>query len=128
MKRVLAFACAAGGGLIAVVLSGKVSSQEADFFEVVRAGVEAASGLTVLLLVGAGYGARRVAAVRPLVLGLATVATLPVIALIDVAFIDPTSHNLLPVEFIVYAMGALPGCLGAWLPGRGRPDTGQRSS
>jgi hypothetical protein len=40
---------------------------------------------------------------------------LPIVAITEVAFVDPTSHNLLPFEFVVYAFGALPGFLGAWL-------------
>lgn len=39
-------------------------------------------------------------------------AAFPVIALAEV-ILDPKTHNLLPLEFIIYGLMALPGLLGA---------------
>ncbi len=46
------------------------------------------------------------------IIGLATMAAFPVIALVEV-IVDPTSHNLLPLEFIGYGLMTLPGLFGA---------------
>ncbi|MBV6499216.1 MAG: hypothetical protein CJBNEKGG_01667 [Prosthecobacter sp.] len=46
------------------------------------------------------------------IIGPATMAAFPVIALAEV-ILDPKTHNLLPLEFIIYGLMALPGLLGA---------------
>ncbi len=46
------------------------------------------------------------------IIGLATMASFPVIALVEV-ILDPTTHNLLPLEFIGYGLMTLPGLFGA---------------
>lgn len=49
-------------------------------------------------------------------LGLSTVALLPAVAIIEM-LLDPKSHNLWPIEFIIYGLYAIPGFLGAAITG-----------
>lgn len=44
--------------------------------------------------------------------GLCTMAAMPPIAIVEI-ILDPTSHNLWPLEFFFYALLTLPGILGA---------------
>lgn len=49
-------------------------------------------------------------------LGLSTVVLLPLIAIIEM-FQNPTSHNLWPIEFVLFGFYAIPGFVGAAIGG-----------
>ena len=70
--------------------------------------------LRILLTVTIGaavFGGLRI--VHPLFLGLATVALLPVVSLADMLS-GGGSHNLWPIEWLFYALLAVPATGGAW--------------
>ena len=102
-------------GLCVVVaapyLGGGVK-EYSSFLPWIRAGVEGQSWWTVggLAFVGffAGYLRRQV----PWLLGFSTVALLPLWATIEMG-LDPTSHNLWPLEFGIYAFWGLMASAGA---------------
>jgi hypothetical protein len=81
--------------------------------------------ITLLVLVVAGVLAGVLARGRPLLGGLASVALLPVATFVEV-LIDPTSHNLWPLEFVMYLVLSLPaigaaaliGLVMRWVPVR----------
>ncbi len=83
--------------------------------------------VTLVSLVVAGLVAGVIARGRPLLGGLASVALLPVATFVEV-LIDPTSHNLWPLEIVIYALLALPaigaaaatGAMMRWVPGAAR--------
>jgi integral membrane sensor domain MASE1 len=54
---------------------------------------------------------------RPWIIAPASMAAFPVIAIIEI-ILDPSSHNLLPLEFICYGLMTLPALLGALLGDR----------
>lgn len=67
---------------------------------------------SLLFLMLSGFLIGRARPQHAWVIGLATMASFPVIALVEV-ILDPTTHNLLPLEFIGYGLMTLPGLLGA---------------
>jgi hypothetical protein len=81
--------------------------------------------ITLAALIAAGTIAGVVARGRPVLGGLASVALLPVATLIAVV-LDPTSHNLWPLEIVLHLLLALPAIGAAaltsavlrWIPGR----------
>ena len=91
------------------------ASENASRSEFIRFG---GVGLALGLLAGGGHlllGRMKVPA--PVLLGIASVAALPVISLID-TFIGASgsTHNLLPFEFVVHAFYGALVMLGALLP------------
>jgi hypothetical protein len=80
---------------------------EAPLFPVVRNAVEHVGlpALGFLVVVGLLLGA--VSQLQPLKLGAAAILFLPLAAIAEIVA-DPTSHNLWPLEFVIYG---LYGCL-----------------
>jgi hypothetical protein len=115
-------ALAAGAlGLLAIALPPLLDPgsrrYDAPLFPLVRAGVESFGLLSafLLFLAGAIVGARRPP--RAWLWGMATLLPLPLLALAEV-LVDPTSHNLLPLEFASYVVLAMPAAVGAELAAR----------
>jgi integral membrane sensor domain MASE1 len=51
---------------------------------------------------------------HPFLLGLATLALLPLLAVAEMV-VSPTSHNLWPLEFAIYGFVSLSAVLGAYI-------------
>jgi hypothetical protein len=103
----------AGLGVVAAApyLNGPVRDYP-GFLPWIRAGVEDASwttlgGLAMAGLLGGFFQGR-----HPFRLGFSTILLLPVWAVIEM-FLDPTSHNLWPLEFGIYAFWGAAASLGA---------------
>lgn len=109
---------AAFAGVLAVILpvalNPTLRHYDAPLFSWVRTGWEGAGLLTVFLLGLAGLGVALISRTRPLVLGIATMALFPVMSVAEVV-VDPTSHNLLPLEWLMYLAATAPGIAGAYL-------------
>ena len=119
-----ALAVAAGAlGLLAIVLPPLMDPgsrrYDAPLFPLVRAGVEGFGLLSALLLFVAGAIVGAARPPRAWLWGMATLFPLPVIALAEV-MVDPTSHNLLPIECAFYLVLAVPAAVGAQLMARWR--------
>ena len=95
-----------------VLLGDRTHLPPAPISGVVRAAVENAGIAAVLGLILAGAVARYFVAASIWLVGFGTVAVLPVFAFAEM-LVDPTSHNLWPIEFVIYGIGAIPGILGA---------------
>jgi hypothetical protein len=82
-----------------------------SWLELYALSVEKASGPTLFLLFVAGLIAGRAdRAVRAIGFGVLTIVLLPVAAVIQMVG-DPTSHNLWPIEFVIYLVVSLvPAC------------------
>jgi hypothetical protein len=96
-------------------LTGSVQAY-AGFLPWIRTGVEGASWTTVGGLALVGFLTGIVRPKRPWRLGYSTVMLLPIWATIEM-ILDPTSHNLWPLEFGVYAFWGLMASLGAQVGG-----------
>ena len=70
--------------------------------------------ISLLYLVLVGFGCGLAVPHRVWVAGLASMALFPVMAIVG-AVRDPTSHNLLGIEFVMYAFLTLPAILGGAL-------------
>ena len=110
------FAVAALLGLLAIVAPVWIPDLHrytAPLFPLIRSGVEGMSLLTLVLLFCAGFLVGCFGMGHPLLLGIATVALLPVAAFAEM-IISSTSHNLWPLEFIIYGLISLCAVAGAF--------------
>ncbi|MDI6810019.1 MAG: hypothetical protein QME66_13825 [Candidatus Eisenbacteria bacterium] len=112
------FLAAAIGGVLCVVLpaflSGITRSYDAPLFAVLRTSVENLRFLpTAISLFVLGVGLGLLNPNHWLVLAVGTVAVFPVAAILEM-MVDPSSHNLWPIEFLVYAVLGIPSILGSW--------------
>jgi hypothetical protein len=121
-REVTLVVSAATLGVLAVVLPVWPSIGHSDLFAVVQSGFNGLSALGVLLLGSAGYTVGRFeSGLPPWVLGFATTAAFPVIAIADMMFYQTQhGHRLWPLEFVAYGFLGLPGVIGAYTASRGR--------
>ena len=84
------------------------------------------SWLTLILLFASGIVLGVNFAIHPLMLGFATMAAFPALAFVDMAQ-NPYSHNLWPIEFVMYGLVSLLAVGGAYA-GRALQQTADRRS
>ena len=97
----------------------------AALFPLLRAGVEQYSRFTAAALLFSGAVLGLIRPGRPWLRGFSTIALLPIVSFLEMGM-DPTSHNLFPLEFMCYAVEALPAVLGAYLASRVRTTCSRR--
>jgi hypothetical protein len=102
----------AGAFLAPVVLSPPAKLPHAPLFPLIRAAVEGPHAASFAALAVVGLVAGLFARTRWYFLGAATMACFPVFAFAEMNA-DPTSHNLFPFEFVMYAIYSVPAILGA---------------
>lgn len=124
-RVILSLAAAASLGVAAVVapvlFDPTIKRYDAPLFPLIRTAVEGFHGTSLLLLVAAGYVVGMFGVASPITIGLATMATFPVLSAAEM-IVDPTSHTLWPFEWLLYAFGAIPGTVGAYLGQRFHGD------
>jgi hypothetical protein len=98
---------AAVAGYLAVWIPWSLAGSHNDMVDGMRP-------ISLLYLVLVGFGCGLAVPHRFWVAGLASMALFPVIAIVG-AVRDPTSHNLLGIEFVMYAFLTLPAILGGAL-------------
>lgn len=116
-KIVASIVFAAALGLVAVILPvflHHVHLRPAPLFPVVATGIKKLSSLTLVLLFASGFLVGLVGRGHPLLLGACTMALFPILAFAEMLS-DHTSHNLFPIEFILYAVISLAAVAGAFL-------------
>jgi hypothetical protein len=105
-------------GVAAIILGvvGDPSARhyDAPLFPLIRTGIEGMNGGTLLFLAVVGLLVASVGEAPPLLIGLCTMAFFPFLSLAEV-LIDPKSHSLLPLEWLLYAFETIPGIAGAYL-------------
>jgi hypothetical protein len=102
-------------GMGAIIVGGVGGMREdAGLFPAFTQGIEALNIVTLLLLLAIGFALGRLSLWNPVMLGLATVAPLPFIAMLEIK-LDPTSHNLWPFEVILYSLLAVIPVVGAFI-------------
>jgi hypothetical protein len=113
---VLTLAIASLLGLLAIVAPVWILDLRrftAPLFPLVRSGVEGMSLLTLVFLFCAGFLVGCFGVGHPLLLGMATVALLPILAIAEMS-VSSTTHNLWPLEFIMYGVISLCAVAGAF--------------
>ena len=105
-------------GLLSVVLptffQHDLKKYDAPLFPLIRTGIEGISSWSFGLLFCSGFGLKLMSRLSGWKIGLATMALFPIMTIIEL-IADSSSHNLLPIEFIFYAVFSLPAILGAYL-------------
>jgi hypothetical protein len=100
------------GAVILAVYPDPALDYESPLFPAVRRGIEGMNGWSITFLVLAGFIPACFGRVHPLLVGLATMALFPAMSLAEMV-VDPTSHNLWPFEWAMYAVLTVPGIVGA---------------
>jgi hypothetical protein len=119
-KRILFALIAACLGFLSVVGPNIVSSGVSErgiFYSLPAANGSGNFFASMALLFAVGFVLSIIAPSEWLFIAIAEIALLPFVAIVDM-LIDPTSHNLFPVELLMYAAIDLPALLGAFLGGR----------
>ena len=98
--------------MLTPVLIHPGQAYNAPLFPLVRAAVERVSWSSAGLLLVAGLIVGCFGAGPPWQLGLATMALFPLSAIAEM-FADGTSHNLWPLEFVMYGVLSVPAIVGA---------------
>ena len=111
----LSFVCAAFLGVSAVILPVWLLSLRrytAPLFPLVRSGIEGISLLTLVFLFVSGLLLGFFGRGHPFLLGIATMALLPLLAIAEMV-VEPTSHNVWPLEFMMYGFVSFSAVFGA---------------
>jgi len=119
-KNILIFICAAVLGLFSIIIPPLLDTGikhyggSSLFFGLISTGIEnlSSAGLVFLFLSGIllGYLAPKF----PWLWGIGTMSLFPVIAFIE-GMMNPSTHNLFPIEIIVYGVTMIPGIAGAYV-------------
>src|SRR6476620_8943193 len=114
----IALTCAAAAllGMFAIVAPVWILDlrrYSAPLFPLIRSGVEGMSLLTLVFLFCAGLIVGCFGVGHPLLVGIATVSLLPILAIAEMS-VSQTTHNLWPLEFMIYALISLCPIAGAF--------------
>jgi hypothetical protein len=104
-------------GLLAFVLPVFILSPkqyESPLFPLLRTGIEGASSLTYILLFLGALGLGTALRISPWLLGVFCMAGFPLLAFAEMVY-DPSSHNLWPIEFLIYAGTSVVSITGAFV-------------
>lgn len=109
---------AAIAGFISIILPTlflpDLKQYDAPLFPIVRTGIEGISKWSFGLLFLSGFGVKLSSKLSSWKIGLMTMALFPVTSIFEI-FVDASSHNMLPFEFIFYAVYSFPAIIGAYL-------------
>jgi hypothetical protein len=109
------------GVLGAALLDPGLHHYESPLFPLVRAAIEDFGTRSLVALAGAGFLVGLFRGAPWPVIGLSTMALFPLFSVAEM-LVDPTSHNLFPLEWLMYAAATLPAMFGAYVGTRlGRP-------
>jgi hypothetical protein len=113
---VFTFGVASLLGLLAVVAPVWILDLRhytAPLFPLIRSGVEGMSLLTLVFLFCTGLLVGCFGMGHPLLLGIGTIALLPILAVVEMC-VSSTTHNLWPLEFMIYGLIRLCTVAGAF--------------
>ena len=117
-KILIVFAIGAALGIISIIVPPlcivDVKVYESPLFPMVRTGIEGMSLWTLLFLFSSGIFLGVIYPKREILWGISTMSLLPLLAFIEMMK-DPYSHNLWPIEFIMYGFMTIPGIIGAYI-------------
>ena len=99
--------------LVPVWLLEDLKPYDAPLFPMLRTGLEGISSYSFALLFMSGFVVRILSASASWIIGLGCMALFPIAAICELIE-DPTSHNMFPMELILYAFYAIPAAIGAY--------------
>jgi len=105
-------------GLLSIILPTfflpDLKRYDSPLFPTVRTGIEGISMWSFLFLFLSGFGLKLMSKLPPWKIGLMTMVLFPVMAIFEI-FVDVSSHNMLPIEIIFYAVYSFPAIIGAYV-------------
>ena len=105
-------------GVISIVLPTfflhDLKQYDSGLFPLIRTGIEGISMWSLGLLFLSGFGVKLLSKLSGWKIGLTTMAFFPIMAILEM-FVVSGSHNLFPIEFILYAVYSVPGIIGAYI-------------
>ena len=114
---ILSFVAASLLGLLAIVAPVwilELRRYTAPLFPLLRSGVEGMSLLTLVFLFCSGFLVGCFGVGHPFLLGIATVALLPILAIAEMS-VSSATHNLWLLEFVIYGIISLCAVAGAFI-------------
>ena len=96
------------------ILGDSLKQYESPLFPLLRTGLEGFSAYSLLFLVLSGFIVKLFSDVSAWKIGLMSMALLPLTAICEM-IVDSSSHNLLPIEFILYCFYTIPAIIGAYI-------------
>ncbi|MGY8941541.1 MAG: hypothetical protein ACKVJH_05855 [Flavobacteriales bacterium] len=100
--------------LAPVLILQDLKSYDAPLFPMLRTGLEGISLYSLAFLFTTGFVVKMLSDSSCWRIGFGCMTLFPLAAICEIIY-DPTSHNLIPLEFIFYALYALPAVLGAYV-------------
>lgn len=105
-------------GVISIVLPTfflpDLKQYDSPLFPLIRTGIEGISIWSFVLLLLSGFGVKLLSKLSGWKIGLTTMALFPIMAIFEI-IADSSSHNMFPIEFILYALYSVPAIIGAYL-------------
>ena len=105
-------------GVISIVLPTfflpDLKQYDSPLFPLIRTGIEGISIWSFGLLLLSGFGVKLLTKLSGWKIGFLTMALFPIMAIFEM-IADSSSHNMLPFEFIFYALYSVPAIIGAYL-------------
>lgn len=113
----IVFALGAVLGIISIIIPPlwivDVKVYESPLFPLLRTGIEGMSGWSYLFLFSSGIFLGAIYPKREILWGISTMSLFPILAFLEMMK-DPYSHNLWPIEFVIYGFTTIPGIIGAY--------------
>ena len=117
-KKILLLLSISALGIVSVILPvlflPDLKHYESPLFPLLRTGFEEMSLWSFVFLFLAGLIGRLFVNLPGWKIGLLTIVFFPLAAIFEM-IVDPTSHNLFPIEFFFYALYSIPAMLGAYI-------------
>jgi hypothetical protein len=90
-----------------------VKPYDSPLFPLIRTGIEGMSIYSPIFLILSGFIVKIFSDVRGWIIGLMSMVLFPLAAICEM-IADPSSHNMFPIEFIVYLFLTIPATIGAY--------------
>ena len=105
-------------GIISLILPTyfltELKQYESPLFPIIATAVNGISIWAIILLVISGFSISLFSEIEGWKIGLSTMALFPIMSILEM-IVDTSSHNLFPLEFIFYAVLAIPSIVGAYI-------------
>lgn len=105
-------------GVISIVLPTfflpDLKQYDSPLFPLIRTAIEGISIWSFGLLLLSGFGVKLLSKLSGWKIGLTTMALFPMMVIFEM-FVDSSSHNMFPIEFILYAAYSVPAIIGAYI-------------
>tara|TARA_B100001142_G_scaffold80623_1_gene81487 strand:- start:588 stop:974 length:387 start_codon:yes stop_codon:yes gene_type:complete len=105
-------------GIISLILPTyfltELKQYESPLFPIIATAVNGISIWAIILLVISGFSISLFSKIEGWKIGLSTMALFPIMSILEM-IVDTSSHNLFPLEFIFYAVLAIPSIVVAYI-------------